>query len=354
MPSYTKEDLKGKALSVQGPINPEDLGKTICHEHLQIDFRVVLHDPPNPDDRRFKSEKLSLSNLGFIKTFWTANEDNLIIDDIEISKKELFDFIKVGGGTIVDVTSIGLNRQPEKLKYLSESTKTNIIMGGGFYVDKSHPKNFKNKTAEEISIEISKDILNGVDSSGIHSGIIGEVGCSFPLTPNERKSLMASILAQKNTGAPILIHPGRDESAPLEIINFIIENGGDISHTVMGHIERTIYTKKMLNLVAETGIFMNFDLFGHESSYYPLAPSSYMPSDQQRIETIKHLLNDGFGDQLLLGHDICSKHRLKDYGGHGWEHIIRNILPRMKENGINDNHIDDMIINNPKKMLTFF
>ena len=354
MTSYSREDLKGKALSVKGPINPNNLGKTICHEHLQIDFRVVLHDPPNQDDIKLKSEKLSLSNLGFIKTYWTANEDNLIIDDIEVSKKELFDFIKVGGGTIVDVTSIGLNRQPDKLKYLSDSTKTNIIMGGGYYVDKSHSKDFKDKTAEEISIDISKDILEGVGSSGIHSGIIGEVGCSFPLTLNERKSLMASILAQKLTGAPILIHPGRDESAPLEIINFITENGGNLSHTVMGHIERTIYTRKMLNLVAETGIFMNFDLFGHESSYYALNPSSYMPSDHQRIETIKYLLDNGFKDQLLLGHDICSKHRLKKYGGHGWEHIIKNILPRMKENGINDNQINGMIIDNPKKMLTFF
>ena len=43
------------------------------------------------------------------------------------------------------------------------------------------------------------------EDTQIKSGIIGEVGCSWPLNDNERKVLRASAIAQKFTGAPMLI-----------------------------------------------------------------------------------------------------------------------------------------------------
>ena len=51
--------------------------------------------------------------------------------------------------------------------------------------------------------------------------MIGEIGCSFPLTQNEKKSLKASAIAQEKTGASIIIHPGRNEDSPFEIIEFL-------------------------------------------------------------------------------------------------------------------------------------
>ncbi|MEG3581615.1 MAG: hypothetical protein VX359_01420 [Chloroflexota bacterium] len=351
--SYKKGDLTGKALTVQGPINPEQLGKVICHEHLLIDFRVVLQDPPDKKDLPLKNEKINLENLGWIRTFWNCNEDNLLIDDIDISRKEIMDFSTSGGGTIVDVTSTGLHRQPEKLKLLSQDTKVNIIMGSGYYVDSSLPNYFETETADMISKRIINDIFVGVESSKIHSGIIGEIGCSYPLTKNERKSLEAAVIAQNATGAPLLIHPGRHETSPIEIIKFIEKVGADLSNTVMGHIERTVFQLDTLEQLANKEVYLNFDLFGHESSFYPLAPKSFMPSDHQRIEIINHLIGWGYVEKVLLGHDICSKHRLKKYGGHGWDHILRRVLPRMIDSGISPNQINDMITENPKRLLTF-
>ena len=76
MPNYSKQSLKGKVMTVCGPINPNDLGKVICHEHLLIDFRVVLNEPPNKKDIHHMKEKVTLSNLGWIRTYWNSNEDN--------------------------------------------------------------------------------------------------------------------------------------------------------------------------------------------------------------------------------------------------------------------------------------
>ena len=35
---------------------------------------------------------------------------------------------------------------------------------------------------KDIEIEIVNDLISGVGDTGIKSGIIGEIGCEFPLT----------------------------------------------------------------------------------------------------------------------------------------------------------------------------
>ena len=351
--SYKKEELTGKALTVLGPKDTNQLGKVICHEHLLIDFNVVFQNPPNPKELHLKDEKLNLSNLGWIKKFWVSNKDNLLIDDIEISINELKHFYKAQGNTIVDVTSIGLSRNPSALKIISQRTGVNVIMGSGYYIEKTHPNYFKTDSVYQIAEKITNDILHGVDGTEVHSGIIGEIGCDFPWSSDERKSVHAGVLAQIETGAPILIHPGRDENAPLEIVNSIMKWGGNTSRTIMGHIERTIYSKSKLLDLANSGVYMNFDLFGHESSYYPLDDATYMPSDHQRIEIISEFIDSGFSNKILVGHDICSKHRLKKFGGHGWDHILKKIIPKMKKFGIKTRDIENILIKTPREILKF-
>ena len=59
-----------------------------------------------------------------------------------------------------------------------------------------------------------------------------------------------------------------------------------------------------------------------------------------------------FDDQILLAHDICTKHRLKKYGGHGFDHLLKRIVPWMEMRGIEDRIINKMMIKNPANMLT--
>ena len=63
MSKYKSSDLKGAVLTVKGPIDPLQLGKTICHEHLFIDFRLVYKDPPLKKDIEKTSEKVQLNKL---------------------------------------------------------------------------------------------------------------------------------------------------------------------------------------------------------------------------------------------------------------------------------------------------
>ena len=44
------------------------------------------------------------------------------------------------------------------------------------------------------------EVVGGVDGSDVRCGIIGEIGCSWPLVDTERRSLQAAAIAQKETG----------------------------------------------------------------------------------------------------------------------------------------------------------
>ena len=61
----------------------------------------------------------------------------------------------------------------------------------------------------------------------------------------------------------------------------------------MGHIERTVFDRGVLKDLAATGVYLNLDLFGHESSFYPLGAETYMPCDYERVDMIDFLLSQG-------------------------------------------------------------
>ena len=67
---------------------------------------------------------------------------------------------------------------------------------------------------------------------------------------------------------------------------------------------------------------------------------------------IEFLIDKGFEDKILLAHDICTKHRLKEFGGHGFDHIINHIIPWMIARKIDKEDITKMVHTNPTKMLT--
>ncbi len=342
-----------KVLTVLGPIEPAKVGVTSTHEHLLIDFSVVFTEPTEASQRLLMDEKVSLQNLGWVRYNWTSNRDNLRILDEETSTREAEQFFNAGGDTIVDVTSVGLARDPHALTRISRATGLNIVMGAGNYVHLTHPPEIASLTVEQIAGQIIHDVDEGVGDTGIRSGIIGEIGCSWPWHDSEQKTLKAAVIAQRETGAPLLIHPGRNERAPLELIEAVEKWGGNISRIVMGHIERTVYDRGILNELIATGVYLNFDLFGHESSFYPLAPESHMPADHERIQMVEYVIAEGQKGRILLAHDICSKHRLKTYGGHGFDHIISRIVPRMRARGMSRKTERLILVDNPTRMLTF-
>ena len=343
---------RGLVQTVLGPILPSELGSTTTHEHLYVDFSFMYRpaqDSPSPE---LADAPITLENLGWIRRNYYSNRSNLKLMDLDTTIKEVRKYSEVGGGAIVDATTAGIGRKPDALAQISRESGVHIIMGAGFYVEAAHPKDMDERTMEDLAREIIGDIDEGVEGSGVRAGIIGEIGCTWPLAPNERKSLSAAAIAQRETGAAITIHPGRHPDAPLEILELLANGGADISRVIMGHLDRTVFEFDALLSIAASGCFLEWDLFGNEGSYYPLAEID-MPSDAQRLDFIKRIADAGYSDRIVIGQDIFTKHRLLKYGGHGYGHILENIVPKMRRKGFSEDAIRAITVDNPARILAF-
>ena len=344
------DDIAGKVQTVLGAIAPEELGPTTTHEHLLIDFRFMFREPPDADYARAR-EEITLENRGWIAYNHYSSLPNLLLTDVGAATREARLFREAGGGAIVDATTIGIGRDPTGLATVSRESGVHVVMGAGFYVDAVHPEDMDSRDEDDLARTIIGDIVEGADGTDVKAGIIGEVGCTWPLTDNERKSLRASATAQRETGASILIHPGRHETAPMEILDVLDAAGADIGRVIMGHLDRTVNEFDTYRALATTGCALEWDLFGNESSHYPLSDVD-MPSDGQRMDVIKRVVDElGCEDRIVLAHDICTRHRQALYGGHGYGHIFENIIPRMRRRGFSDAQVDALTRSNAARLL---
>jgi len=345
--------LSGQAQTVLGPIAAEAMGITLPHEHLLIDFEVMFKEPPTGSERGLSRQPVSLANLGWIRQHFSSNLDNLQLLDEKVARDEALLFKNAGGQTFVDPTNRGLARDPLALARVARATGLNIIMGSGYYVAAAHPPDMDRRTVDDIAREIVQDLCVGVGDTGVRAGFIGEIGTTWPWAENEKKVVRAAVAAQRDTGAALMIHPGRHERLPLQIVDFIRREGADLGRTIMCHVERTIADPAVLLELAATGVFLEYDLFGLETSYYPYNPAFDMPNDGERMRQILFLIERGHLAQVLMSHDIAYKHCLTKWGGFGYHHLLVNVIPRLRAKGADDKTIQTLLVDNPRSAFAY-
>ena len=282
----------------------------------------------------------------------------MTLQDEQVAIKEALLYKWAGGDTIVELSNIGLSRDPLGLARIARATGLNVIMGSGYYVGLSHPPELTAKTEEEITEEIVRDIMVGVGDTAVRAGIIGEIGCSIPLKDNERKVLRASAAAQQRTGAALNIHPSFSEDLVLEIIKILGDAGANLSRTIISHCGTSCFSQAILHRLADAGCYIEFDNIGMEAIPFPASLSAdgrllSLPSEMNRIDEIKRLIDEGYLNHILISQDICFKMLLVTYGGAGYAHILRDVVPWMRLGGISDEQIHAMMVENPKRVLPF-
>jgi phosphotriesterase-related protein len=352
-------ELVGKVQTVLGIIDPEQLGITLPHEHFLVGMPIWFEEPTTCSERALAHQPVSLSNLGWVRYHYWESLDNVVMMDEEVAISEGLRFKRAGGSTVVDVTSIGLGRDPLALARISRATDLNIIMGSGYYVEEAQPYGVK-LTEEALADEIVHDITVGIGITDIRAGIIGEIGNSWPTRDRDKTALRAVAHAQKQTGAPINIHPGRSPDSPFEIIEVLDNAGADISRVAMSHMERTISDHNTRVRLAKTGCYIEYDMFSWEG-WFPARMvlsetnpiKTDLPNDAERINQIMVLISEGFLNQILISHDLCMKHNLWHYGGPGYSHILDNVVPLMRKKGMPVEHIRTILVENPKRLLQF-
>ncbi|XP_037537718.1 phosphotriesterase-related protein isoform X2 [Nematolebias whitei] len=289
----------------------------MTHEHLTMSFGFN-YTPPPPGDEKVAENPFQMQHMHWLRQYPYSCRENL-----------------------------------PALRQLAKDTGVHIIAGAGFYVDCTHTEATRTMSVEKLTDIIISEVLHGADGTDIRCGVIGEIGTGWPITESETKVLRATAHAQAQLGCPVIIHPGRNPAAPAEVVRILQEAGGDISKTVMSHLDRTLFDEGELLEFANLGSYLEYDLFGVEILNYPFNLEVDMPSDSQRVKALAFLVKEGYEDKILMAHDIHTKHRLTKFGGHGYAHILKNIVPKMLTRGISQHQVDKILIDNPKHWLTF-
>ena len=137
-------------------------------------------------------------------------------------------------------------------------------------------------------------------------------------------------------------------------VQTVLGAGADLNRTVIGHIDIMGYSLDGARKMADSGCFIEYDTFGHLMS--PFSSQGHVmdfPSESQRINAIKQLIEDGYLANILISQDSFLKELMTTYGGFGYAHILRDIVPVMLAKGISEEQVHTLLIENPKHFLQF-
>lgn len=343
-------DLAGSVLSVTGPVDPATLGPTLMHEHIFIDIARPLHTRIPVADPGAAAEPLTLANISRVR-LGAPNADNDLVADFDEQLAEVLAFRYSGGGTMVDVSNLGLGRDPRSLQRLSRASGLTLVMGAGWYERNFHPSDMAERSVDELADVIVRDITVGVGGTGIRAGIIGEVGVEGnPLHPDELTSVRASGRASRLTGAPITFHFGGHREEKFDVLDILAEEGVAPTSVVMGHAGELALDLDFARRILDRGVFIECDYLGA-----PGSPWGYLwpINDRKVARGLVTLAAEGYADQLVLAHDVCTKLQLTRYGGRGYDYISEHFLPVARSMGLSEEHEHAIMVGNPARALTF-
>jgi phosphotriesterase-related protein len=342
--------MTGTVMTVLGPIEPAQVGIALPHEHLVVDLTAWWQEPAEATKKALAHATVDLAHLGAIRRDPMLCRDNCLQLDADLAAQEVWRFKLAGGRTVVDLTNNGLGRDPRALKAIAIKTGVQIVMGSGYYIARAHPPDMDRRTVEEIAAEIVRDLTEGVGDTGIRAGIIGEIGTSGRLRPNEEKVLRAAARAQRRTGAAINVHLLPWAKRGLQVLDVLAEEGADLGRVALSHLSPTADDLDYQLAIARRGAFIEYDFFGME--FYFDSIGAYAGSDWEAVKAVKRLIDHGCLEQLLLSHDIGMKVQLTAYGGWGFAHLLEHVVPMFKRAGVTQAQLDAMLIDNPTRLLT--
>ncbi|MFD0979554.1 phosphotriesterase family protein [Tropicimonas aquimaris] len=330
--------------TVLGDVSADTVGPALMHEHLLFD--IV---PPQVDGDR--DAGIALEDRWQVDYRSNETPANAHQTDADVAARELALYAADGGSLLVDQSVFGLARDADGLARASRASGVHVVACAGTYVEAFVDSATRALSAEALAHRFTQEVTEGLDGTEIRAGLIGEIGCSWPLTDFETRALEAAAEAQQRSGAAISLHPGRHETACARILDILAASGADLSRVILCHMDRTHSDGHGILPLLERGCVVEWDFFGIEQSHYWMTDAVELPTDLGRLRLIRELDRQGFGAQITISHDICTKTRLRQCGGHGYGHILRNVRALMLRLDFRPPLIDALLRDTPLRLL---
>lgn len=280
--------------TVTGKLSANDMGLTLSHEHLLVDF---------------------IGADSIDKSSWQIDSV------VEVMLPYLLEIKEIGANTFIDCTPAYLGRDPSLLKKLSELSGINIITNTGYYGavgNKYLPPHAFSESSHELAERWLNEWQNGIEGSGVLPGFM-KIGVeSGPLSPLHQKLIRAAAFAHLQSGMTIASHTG-DGIAAMEQIEILKESG--VHPSAFGWVHAQNEKDLSLHLkAARQGSWISLD--------------GVHPDNVELIlNMIKHLKDNQLLHKLLLSQDAGWYHPREEEGGEirGYTFLLTDFIPALNQ-----------------------
>ncbi len=307
--------------TVLGPLDTDDLGFTLSHEHVGTNAAGLRHTYPEFIDR-----------------------DGIREQSIAALQAVYADGVR----TIVDVSTFDLGRDIPLMREVSLGSGVQIIPCTGNHL--AVPRPFGDVSPDVIAALYIREIEDGIEDTGVKAGIIKVASDRGGITPPQEVVLRAAARTQRATGVPISTHTWSPDRVGEQQVRILEEEGVDLGRVYIGHSNDDTDLDYLLGLLNK-GVWLGLDR-------YPGGLTPGTPDWEKRTEIAKKLMDAGFTNRIFLSHDYSvpkARHgaevqeQRRRANPDGYNFIPRYVLPRLRELGASDADIHQITVENPRR-----
>lgn len=303
----------GTVMTVRGVIHGEDLGVVDYHEHLYFDA---------PD--------------------WLLREDrDFRLNSVERSAEELRSWARAGGRTLIEMSAIDFGRNVRQVVRIADLVPdVHVVVITGYNKPYFCDRAILNQDEDAMVRNCIRDIETGIDGTGVKAGIVKGGSGYNTFQEADRKLMRIAAKVHVETGVPVMTHTEAGTMG-YDQVSLLDAQGVPPGRICLSHMDRNPDFWEHRR-IAETGAYLGYDCPG-KVKYGP---------DEMRIDVLKRMIDAGLGDRILLGNDLGRPSYWRSYGGGpGLDFVLTRFAPRLREEGVSDAAILDLLENNPRRFL---
>jgi phosphotriesterase-related protein len=309
---FSFSGVSRQIMTVNGPINPEDMGQTLIHEHILVDFIGAARSNPS----RWNKDRVAARMLPLLTELREA-----------------------GCATLVDCTPNHLGRDPMLLRRLAGETGLHIITNTGYYGgsdNKFLPDIAFTESAEQLSARWLREWEGGIENTDVKPGFIKISVNDEKLSPVSLKLIRAAAFAHLKSGLVVASHTGPYIPAK-EQVDMLVSMGVSPSAFIWVHAQNEKDHNRYVE-IARLGAWVSLDGLSSSNVANYVAMLQFMKKEKCLGQT-------------LVSHDAGWYDPDKPNGGEirGYTTMFRELLPALKKAGFADAEIRQLIVDNPSK-----
>lgn len=381
--------------TVRGLIAPEHLGVTDMHEHVLRDHiltsqeteklfdvetikKMAMLGDPKPVPESFfpgKDNTITLENRHAMMHFYPNAKDAFLLDE-ELMMGEVGDFASLGGNSILDCSVTFERGNPEVMKRMSEKSGVNLVMSTGINSHVLIPAAFKEMDVKGLTEYFEQELYVGINGTDICAGNIkllaeredhGERASSDETL---LRGVEAAAAVSRNSGVPVTVHAyDLGDEVLKEFLGKAKDLGMPKDRMILSHFSTALRPMAQKELVTDPdkfkpnldigfwamdqGYILSFDLFGAGHGWIDSRGGDVPSYDPLSFAAIYQFVKAGYGDRIVMGTDLWARTSARRNGGPGIAHLLNFVVPQLKESGVPQDAIDQIMVKTPARLLAF-